>query len=89
VNRRWLARICLFGIAAGGRVYFSSVAQVAPRVCLKEGIECNLGRLQAMATSCKIGDTVLADGFLKRCDDGGILIEPALLRDPAAKFIAN
>jgi len=59
------------------------------RVYLKDGIECNLGRLQAMATSCKIGDTVLVDGFLKRCDDGDILIEPALLRDPAAKFIAN
>ena len=59
------------------------------RIYLKEGIECNLGRFKAMATSCKIGDTVFVDGFLKRCDDGDILIEPALLRDPTAKFIAN
>ena len=59
------------------------------RIYLKEGIECNLGRFKAMATSCKIGDTVFVDGFLKRCDDGDILIEPALLRDPTAEFIAN
>ena len=59
------------------------------RIYLKEGIVCNLGTFKAMATSCKIGDTVFVDGFLKRCDDGDILIEPALLRDPAAKFIAN
>ena len=59
------------------------------RIYLKEGIECNLGTFKAMATSCKIGDTVFVDGFLKRCDDGDILIEPALLRDPTAKFIAN
>jgi hypothetical protein len=59
------------------------------RVYLKEGIECNLGKFKAMATSCKTGDTVFVDGFLKRCDDGGILIEPAMLRDPTAKFIAN
>ena len=59
------------------------------RIYLKEGIECNLGTFKAMATSCKIGDTVFVDGFLKRCDDGDILIEPALLRDPTAEFIAN
>jgi hypothetical protein len=59
------------------------------RIYLKEGIECNLGKFKAMATSCKIGDTVFVDGFLKRCDQGDILIEPALLRDPTAKFIAN
>ena len=59
------------------------------RIYLKDGIECNLGKFKAMATSCKIGDTVFVDGFLKRCDDGDILIEPALLRDPTAKFIAN
>ena len=59
------------------------------KIYLKEGIECNLGGFRAMATSCKIGDTVFVDGFLKRCDDGDILIEPALLRDPTEKFIAN
>ena len=59
------------------------------RIYLKEGIECNLGRFKAMATSCEIGDTVFIDGFLKRCASGDILIEPALLRDPTAKFIAN
>jgi hypothetical protein len=59
------------------------------RIYLKEGIECNLGKFKAMATSCKIGDIVFVDGFLKRCNDGDILIEPALLRDPTATFIAN
>ena len=59
------------------------------RIYLKEGIECNLGSFKAMATSCKIGDTVFVDGLLKRCDAGDILIEPAMLRDPNAKFIAD
>ncbi len=59
------------------------------RIHLKEGIECNLGKFKAMATSCKIGETVYVDGFLKRCDDGDILMEPALLRDPTGKFVAN
>ncbi len=55
-------------------------------VFLKGGIECNLGRFKAMANSCKVGDTVFIDGFLRRCDDGDILIEPALQRDPTADF---
>ena len=63
--------------------------QNSSRIYLEKGIECHLGRFKAMAASCQIGDTVFVDGFLKRCDDGDVLIEPALLRDPTAKFIAH
>jgi len=55
-------------------------------VHLAGGIKCDLGKFQAMAESCKIGDTVYVDGFLKRCEEGDILIDPAMLRDPTAPF---
>ena len=51
----------------------------------KEGIECNL-KIRPMASTCKVGDTVYVDGFLKRCDEDKVLLEPATLRDPTAKF---
>ena len=54
-------------------------------IYLKEGIECNL-KIRAMASTCKVGDTVYVDGFLKRCDEDKVLLEPATLRDPTAKF---
>jgi hypothetical protein len=50
------------------------------------GIRCNLGDFQAMARSCKTGETVYVDGFLERCEEGDILLEPAMLRDPTAPF---
>lgn len=53
---------------------------------LSGGIQCNLGKFKAMAESCKIGDTVHVDGFLKRCEEGDMLIDPAMLRDPKAPF---
>ena len=53
---------------------------------LSGGIQCDLGKCKAMAESCKIGDPVYVDGFLKRCEKGDILIDPAMLRDPAAPF---
>jgi hypothetical protein len=56
------------------------------QIQLTGGIECNLGEFKAMAESCKIGDTVYVDGFLKRCEEGDILIDPAMLRDPTAPF---
>ena len=40
-----------------------------------------------MASSCKVGEVVYIDGFLKHCDDDKVLLEPAILRDPTAKFI--
>ena len=56
------------------------------RIHLMRGIECNLGKFKAMAGSCKIGDTVCVGGFLKRCEEDDILMDPAILRDPNAQF---
>jgi hypothetical protein len=56
------------------------------RIHLEGGIQANLGTFQAMAESCKTGDTVFVDGFLKRCEEGDILLDPAMLRDPRAPF---
>ncbi len=56
------------------------------RVYLTGGIECNLGEFQAMAESCKVGDTVSMDGFLVRCESGDVLLDPAMQRDPSAPF---
>lgn len=53
---------------------------------LSGGVQCDLGTFKAMAKSCKIGDTVYVDGFLKRCEEGDMLIDPAMLRDPTAPF---
>ena len=58
----------------------------AARIHLTGGIECNLGKFKAMAESCKVGDTVYVDGFLQRCEEGDILIDPAMLRDKTAPF---
>ena len=55
-------------------------------IYLKNGIECNLGKWSRMASSCKVGEVVYIDGFLKRSDEDKDLLEPAILRDPAAKF---
>ena len=57
------------------------------KIYLEDGIECNLGKFKAMATSCKVGDTVFVDGFLERCQEGDILLQPAMLRDPTAAFV--
>ena len=56
-------------------------------IYLKDGIECNLGKFSRMASSCKVGEVVYIDGFLKHCDDDKVLLEPAILIDPTAKFI--
>ena len=55
-------------------------------IYLKNGIECNLGKWSRMASNCKVGEVVYIDGFLKRCDEDKVLLEPAILRDPTAKF---
>ena len=59
----------------------------SPRIYLKEGIECNFGRLKLMASRCKVGDTVYVDGILNISDQGNIFLDPAVKRDPTAKFI--
>lgn len=53
---------------------------------LENGIRCNLGEMRKMAEGAKVGETVYVDGILERCDEGDVLIEPAILRDPTAPF---
>ena len=56
------------------------------KVFLQYGIECNLGKLTKMAESSKIGEAVYVDGLLKACEEGKVILDPAVLRDPNAKF---
>ena len=46
---------------------------------------CNLGN-SAQAQAYLIGQTVFIDGFLKRCQTGDVLLDPAAGRDPGANF---
>jgi hypothetical protein len=55
-------------------------------VYLDNGIRCNLGDFRAMAEGVKVGETILIDGILRKCSDGDVLLDPALLRDPTAPF---
>ena len=60
-----------------------------PKNCklyLQHSICCNLGDKKRLAKSYEVGKTVFIDGFLKRCEEGDILLEPAAGRDPKAKF---
>jgi len=56
------------------------------KVYLNNSICCNLGDLHRMAEGCTVGKTVFIGGFLKRCEEGDILLEPALKRDSKADF---
>lgn len=53
---------------------------------LENGIRCHLGEFRQMAASARVGEIVFVDGFLQRCDEGDILMKPAMLRDPSAPF---
>ena len=53
---------------------------------LGNGIRCDFSRLPAMAQSKKPGDICFIDGILKECEEGNILLESAMLRDPTAPF---
>ena len=53
---------------------------------LGNGIRCDFSRLPAMAQSKKPGDICFIDGILIRCEEGNILLESAMLRDPTAPF---
>lgn len=55
-------------------------------VHLKGGIRCNFGKFRLMAEANKPGESVFVDGFLRRCDSGDILLDPAINRDPTAAF---
>jgi len=56
------------------------------KIYLGHSICCNLGRATRQAESYTPGRTVFIDGFLKRCEEGNILLEPAGGRDPKAPF---
>lgn len=56
------------------------------KVFLAHSICCNFGHLKRMAEDCAEGDTVFVKGVLKRCEEGDILLEPAMKRDPKAEF---
>lgn len=56
------------------------------KVYLSTGIECEFGKMKAMAESCRKGEVVYVDGFLEKCEEGKVVIDPAMLRDPKAKF---
>jgi hypothetical protein len=53
---------------------------------LGNGIRCDFSRLPAMASSKKPGDICFIDGILKECEEGNILLDSAMLRDPTAPF---
>lgn len=55
-------------------------------VLLEGDVLCHFEGFRAMAESCEVGMVVVVDGMLKRCEDGGALLDPAMLRDPAAPF---
>ena len=56
------------------------------RVHLTSGIDCNFGEFREMAKSFKPGDSIHVDGFLKKCEASGVIIDPAMSRDPKAPF---
>jgi hypothetical protein len=56
------------------------------KIYLQSPICCNFGDFKRSAESYKVGKTVFIDGFLKRCEEGNILLEPAGGRDPKAEF---
>ncbi len=57
------------------------------RIYPGHSICCNSGDPKAMVASDTAGKTAFAGGCLKRCEDGDILLEPAVGRDPRADFI--
>ena len=51
-------------------------------IYLSHSIRCNLGNMKSMAESYMVGKTVIISGYLDRCEDGDILLEPAVGTDP-------
>ena len=56
------------------------------KIYLGHSICCDFGDFEAMAGAYAPGETVFVDGFLVRCEEGEILLQPALGRDPSAPF---
>jgi hypothetical protein len=82
-GKEWVGKkITVKGVVTKVDVSDPNVAWVE----LGNGIKCDFSKMRQMAASAKVGETVYVDGFLKRCNEGDILIDPAMLRDPSAPF---
>ena len=53
-------------------------------IVLEHGIRCNLGN--AIAMGLHLGEVLYIDGFLTQCESNNIVLQPAMMRDPAAPF---
>jgi hypothetical protein len=53
---------------------------------LENGVSCFMGHYQGLSEHNKVGQTIYVDGFLERCEDGDVLLKPAVIRDPSAPF---
>lgn len=51
-------------------------------IYLSHSIRCNLGDMRSMAESYTVGKTVVITGYLKHCEEGDILLEPAVGTNP-------
>ena len=60
------------------------------KLYLGNGVCCDFRFVRASGVGdkfdCNPGDTVYVDGMLRRCAEGDVLLEPAMLRDPTAPF---
>ena len=59
------------------------------RIYLSHSICCNLGDFQRMAEGYTVGKTVFITGFLERCEEGDILLQPAVGTEPNGEFNPN
>ena len=60
-----------------------------PKNCmlyLGYGIQCNFRDKKEMVESYRLGATVFVDGILRSCTPREVLLDPAVGRDPTAKF---
>lgn len=74
-------------IATRGKV--ESVDISDPKSCwviLEGNIRCNYGEFLAAAQEEKVGKTITVSGFLNVIEDGKVVLDPALGRDPLAPF---
>lgn len=74
-------------IAIRGKV--ESVDTTDPKSCwviLEGNIRCHYGDFQAAANEVKVGETITVSGVLTVVEDGKVVLDPALGRDPKAPF---
>jgi len=67
-------------------VVVSDLGSTQTTVTLEGGVRARFGDMVEMATSCEEGQVVYIDGFVRTVDQYTVTIEPAMLRDPAARF---